>query len=88
MCFDSPVIQKIRQDCSKEFAKFEMCLRENQDKPTSCSPQVARFLGCAESVDLSGLGKSLLELALHSCECRRLKHKKKFLILIFRMLGI
>uniref|UniRef100_A0AAQ5YES1 IMS import disulfide relay-system CHCH-CHCH-like Cx9C domain-containing protein n=1 Tax=Amphiprion ocellaris TaxID=80972 RepID=A0AAQ5YES1_AMPOC len=51
-----PVIQKIRQDCSKEFVEFERCLRENQDKPTSCSPHVARFLGCAETVDLSGVG--------------------------------
>lgn len=61
---DSPVIQKIRQDCSKEFVEFERCLRENQDTPTSCSPHVARFLGCAETVDLSGVGKSLLGLAL------------------------
>ncbi|CAJ1075260.1 coiled-coil-helix-coiled-coil-helix domain-containing protein 5 [Xyrichtys novacula] len=50
-----PVIQKIRQDCSKQFVEFEQCLRENQHQPTSCSPHVARFLGCAETVDLSGL---------------------------------
>ncbi|XP_026181967.1 coiled-coil-helix-coiled-coil-helix domain-containing protein 5 [Mastacembelus armatus] len=50
-----PVIQKIRQDCSAEFVKFENCLRENQDKPATCSPHVARFLGCAETVDLSGM---------------------------------
>ncbi|XP_028454415.1 coiled-coil-helix-coiled-coil-helix domain-containing protein 5 isoform X1 [Perca flavescens] len=50
-----PVIQKIRQDCSSEFVEFERCLRENQDKPTSCSQHVARFLGCAETVDLSGV---------------------------------
>ncbi|XP_073350762.1 coiled-coil-helix-coiled-coil-helix domain-containing protein 5 [Pagrus major] len=50
-----PVIQKIRQDCSKEFVEFERCLRENQDTPSSCSPHVARFLGCAETVDLSGV---------------------------------
>ncbi|KAK5856151.1 hypothetical protein PBY51_007767 [Eleginops maclovinus] len=49
-----PVIQKIRQECSGEFVEFERCLRENQDKPTSCSPHVARFLACAETVDLSG----------------------------------
>lgn len=63
ICFDSPVIQKIRQDCSKEFVEFEHCLRENQGTPTSCSTHVARFLGCAETVDLSGVGKSLLERA-------------------------
>ncbi|KAG7471577.1 hypothetical protein JOB18_000522 [Solea senegalensis] len=59
-----PVIQKIREDCSKEFVEFERCLRENQDKPASCSPHVARFLGCAETVDLSGVGKSLLEITM------------------------
>uniref|UniRef100_A0AAQ4RA19 IMS import disulfide relay-system CHCH-CHCH-like Cx9C domain-containing protein n=1 Tax=Gasterosteus aculeatus aculeatus TaxID=481459 RepID=A0AAQ4RA19_GASAC len=53
-----PVIQKIRQDCSREFVDFERCLRENPDKPTSCSSHVARFLGCAETVDLSGVGES------------------------------
>lgn len=58
MCLDSPVIQKIRQDCSKEFVAFEQCLRENQGTPASCSPQVARFLTCAETVDLSDVGKS------------------------------
>ncbi|XP_028310772.1 coiled-coil-helix-coiled-coil-helix domain-containing protein 5 isoform X2 [Gouania willdenowi] len=50
-----PVIQKIRQDCSKQFVEFERCLRENADTPASCSPQVARFLSCAETVDLSGV---------------------------------
>uniref|UniRef100_A0A1A8MRC8 Coiled-coil-helix-coiled-coil-helix domain containing 5 n=2 Tax=Nothobranchius TaxID=28779 RepID=A0A1A8MRC8_9TELE len=50
-----PVIQKIRQDCSQEFVKFEQCLRENQDSPTTCTPHVSRFLGCAETVDLSGV---------------------------------
>uniref|UniRef100_A0A8D3DR70 IMS import disulfide relay-system CHCH-CHCH-like Cx9C domain-containing protein n=1 Tax=Scophthalmus maximus TaxID=52904 RepID=A0A8D3DR70_SCOMX len=59
-----PVIQKIRQDCSKEFVEFERCLRENQDQLTSCSPHVARFLGCAEKVDLSEVGKSLMSLKL------------------------
>lgn len=63
---DSPVIQKIRQDCSKQFVEFERCLRENQDKPTSCSPHVARFVGCAETVDISGVGKSRVELAGHN----------------------
>ncbi|KAI3359716.1 hypothetical protein L3Q82_014092, partial [Scortum barcoo] len=66
-----PVIQKIRQDCSTEFVEFERCLRENQDKPTSCSSYVARFLGCAETVDLSGVGKSLLKLATHNSRYRR-----------------
>lgn len=60
------MIQKIRQDCSKEFVEFERCLRENQDKPTSCSPHVARFVACAETVDISEVGKSLLEMAIHS----------------------
>ncbi|XP_021481576.2 coiled-coil-helix-coiled-coil-helix domain-containing protein 5, partial [Oncorhynchus mykiss] len=50
-----PVIQKIRTDCSKEFTEFEHCLRENQNSPTSCSVHVARFLGCAETVDLAGV---------------------------------
>ncbi|XP_034046870.1 coiled-coil-helix-coiled-coil-helix domain-containing protein 5-like [Thalassophryne amazonica] len=49
-----PVIQKIRQGCSKEFAEFESCLSENQNKLSTCSPHVTRFLSCAESVDLSG----------------------------------
>lgn len=52
----SPVIQKIRQECSNEFVEFERCLREHQGQPVSCSPHVARFLGCAETVDLSGVG--------------------------------
>ncbi|KAL3986933.1 carbohydrate 6-sulfotransferase 2 [Sarotherodon galilaeus] len=51
----SPVIQKIRQECSSEFVEFERCLREHQGQPASCSPHVARFLGCAETVDLSGV---------------------------------
>uniref|UniRef100_A0AAZ3SUH1 IMS import disulfide relay-system CHCH-CHCH-like Cx9C domain-containing protein n=1 Tax=Oncorhynchus tshawytscha TaxID=74940 RepID=A0AAZ3SUH1_ONCTS len=50
-----PVIQKIRTDCSKEFTEFEHCLRENQNSPTFCSVHVARFLGCAETVDLAGV---------------------------------
>ncbi|KAI9539366.1 hypothetical protein NQZ68_005446 [Dissostichus eleginoides] len=50
-----PVIQKIRQECSGVFVEFERCLRENPDVPASCSPHVARFLACAESVDLSGV---------------------------------
>ncbi|XP_037649225.1 coiled-coil-helix-coiled-coil-helix domain-containing protein 5 [Sebastes umbrosus] len=49
-----PVIQKIRQGCSTEFVDFERCLRENPNNPTPCSTHVARFLGCAETVDLSG----------------------------------
>uniref|UniRef100_A0A3B5LQT2 IMS import disulfide relay-system CHCH-CHCH-like Cx9C domain-containing protein n=1 Tax=Xiphophorus couchianus TaxID=32473 RepID=A0A3B5LQT2_9TELE len=48
-----PVIQKIREDCSTEFEKFEQCLKDNLTSPTSCSPHVTRFLGCADSVDLS-----------------------------------
>ncbi|XP_062264827.1 coiled-coil-helix-coiled-coil-helix domain-containing protein 5 isoform X1 [Platichthys flesus] len=52
-----PVIQKIRQDCSQQFVEFERCLKENQNQPTSCSAHVARFLGCAETVDISGVGK-------------------------------
>ncbi|XP_063328148.1 coiled-coil-helix-coiled-coil-helix domain-containing protein 5 [Pelmatolapia mariae] len=50
-----PVIQKIRQECSNEFVEFERCLREHQGQPASCSPHVARFLGCTETVDLSGV---------------------------------
>uniref|UniRef100_H3C497 IMS import disulfide relay-system CHCH-CHCH-like Cx9C domain-containing protein n=1 Tax=Tetraodon nigroviridis TaxID=99883 RepID=H3C497_TETNG len=58
-----PVIQKIRQGCSKEFVDFERCLRENQDNPTSCSPHVARFVACAETVDISGVVHSKDETA-------------------------
>lgn len=54
----SPVIQKIRQDCASEFVQFERCLRENQDTPTSCSPHVARFVACAETVDITQVCKS------------------------------
>ncbi|NP_001297900.1 coiled-coil-helix-coiled-coil-helix domain-containing protein 5 [Esox lucius] len=54
-----PVIQKIRSDCSKEFAVFDSCLRENPTSPTSCSAHVARFLGCAETVDLAGVGNQV-----------------------------
>lgn len=43
---------------------FERCLRENQDNPTSCSPHVARFVACAETVDIGGAGKSLLDLSI------------------------
>lgn len=58
----SPVIQKIKQDCSQEFVKFEQCLKENQDTPNSCTAQMSRFLGCAETVDLSGVCKLLQEM--------------------------
>lgn len=64
ICKTSPVIQKIRQGCSKEFVDFERCLRENQDNPTSCSPHVARFVACAETVDISGVGKSLMDSSM------------------------
>lgn len=64
ICAISPVIQKIRQGCSKEFVDFERCLRENQDNPTSCSHHVARFVACAETVDIGGVGKSLEELSM------------------------
>lgn len=63
-CENSPVIQKIRQGCSKEFVDFERCLRENQDNPSSCSPHVARFVACAETVDVGGVGESLKELSM------------------------
>ncbi|XP_054615765.1 coiled-coil-helix-coiled-coil-helix domain-containing protein 5 isoform X1 [Dunckerocampus dactyliophorus] len=63
-----PVIQKIRQDCSKEFVEFEKCLRENQGTPASCSAHVARFLGCAETVDLNGMGKPWLQTIYDSCK--------------------
>lgn len=56
---ESPVIQKIRQDCSSQFVQFERCLRENQESPTSCSSHVARFVACAETVDISEVCKSL-----------------------------
>ncbi|XP_037545016.1 coiled-coil-helix-coiled-coil-helix domain-containing protein 5 [Nematolebias whitei] len=50
-----PVIQKIKQDCSQEFVKFEQCLKEYQDTPNTCTAQMSRFLGCAETVDISGI---------------------------------
>lgn len=53
-----PVIQKIRRDCSSEFVDFEKCLRQNQDRPDSCSRHVARFVACAETVDLSKIDTS------------------------------
>lgn len=64
ICDNSPVIRKIRQACSKEFVDFERCLRENQDNPTSCSPHVARFVACAETVDIPGVGKSMMKLSV------------------------
>ncbi|KAI4882416.1 hypothetical protein NFI96_025177, partial [Prochilodus magdalenae] len=51
-----PVIQKIRTDCAGEFSEFERCLRENQASAQTCSPHVVRFLACAETVDIKGLG--------------------------------
>ncbi|XP_063043695.1 coiled-coil-helix-coiled-coil-helix domain-containing protein 5 [Engraulis encrasicolus] len=48
-----PVIQKIRTDCAGEFMQFERCLRENQSDAQVCSAQVARFIACAETVDIS-----------------------------------
>ncbi|XP_030646804.1 coiled-coil-helix-coiled-coil-helix domain-containing protein 5 [Chanos chanos] len=47
-----PVIRKIRTDCAGEFTEFERCLRENQASVETCSPYVARFLACAETVDI------------------------------------
>ncbi|KAJ7992090.1 hypothetical protein DPEC_G00274950 [Dallia pectoralis] len=52
-----PAIQKIRSDCSNEFAMFDRCLRENATSPSSCSADVVRFLGCAETVDLASVGE-------------------------------
>ncbi|KAI1884310.1 hypothetical protein AGOR_G00225110 [Albula goreensis] len=51
-----PVIQKIRSDCAAEFSQFECCLREHQTAVNSCSAHISRFMACAESVDLSGIG--------------------------------
>ncbi|KAJ8254057.1 hypothetical protein COCON_G00206690 [Conger conger] len=51
-----PVIQKIRSGCAGEFTEFERCLREHQAAVGSCSTQVRRFLACAETVDLAGVG--------------------------------
>ncbi|KAG7317308.1 hypothetical protein KOW79_019606 [Hemibagrus wyckioides] len=50
-----PVIRKIRADCAGEFAEFERCLRENQSSAQACSSHVARFLACANTVDITGL---------------------------------
>ncbi|XP_017557062.1 coiled-coil-helix-coiled-coil-helix domain-containing protein 5 isoform X1 [Pygocentrus nattereri] len=54
-----PVIKKIRTDCAGEFAEFERCLRENQASAQTCSPHVVRFLACAETVDIKGLGNAV-----------------------------
>ena len=37
--------------------RFERCLRENQTAAQACSPEVARFAACAETVDISALGE-------------------------------
>ncbi|XP_062388870.1 coiled-coil-helix-coiled-coil-helix domain-containing protein 5 isoform X2 [Sardina pilchardus] len=52
-----PVIQKIRTDCAGQFMEFERCLRENQSSAQACSPHVARFVVCAESVDISAVAE-------------------------------
>ncbi|KAJ8373184.1 hypothetical protein AAFF_G00270170 [Aldrovandia affinis] len=54
-----PVIQKIRADCTGEFAEFDRCLREHQAAVGSCSAQISRFLACAETVDLAGVGAAV-----------------------------
>ncbi|KAG5832776.1 coiled-coil-helix-coiled-coil-helix domain-containing protein 5 [Anguilla rostrata] len=51
-----PAIQKIRSDCAGQFTEFERCLREHQAAVGSCSTHVTRFLACAETVDLTGVG--------------------------------
>lgn len=53
----SPVIRKIRTDCADDFSVFERCLRENQSSSETCQPHITRFLACAETVDISGLGE-------------------------------
>ncbi|XP_066563884.1 coiled-coil-helix-coiled-coil-helix domain-containing protein 5 [Amia ocellicauda] len=52
-----PVIQLIRSQCSSQFSEFERCLRDNQDSASRCSAHVSRFLACAETVDITALGK-------------------------------
>ncbi|XP_028842084.1 coiled-coil-helix-coiled-coil-helix domain-containing protein 5 [Denticeps clupeoides] len=52
-----PVIRKIRTDCAGEFTQFERCLRENQASAAACSPQVTRFMACAETVDIGSIEK-------------------------------
>ncbi|XP_026873090.2 coiled-coil-helix-coiled-coil-helix domain-containing protein 5 [Electrophorus electricus] len=54
-----PVIRKIRTDCAGEFREFERCLQENQASAQTCSTHVVRFLTCAESVDINGLGNAV-----------------------------
>lgn len=53
----SPVIRKIQADCADQFSLFERCLRENQSSAETCQPHIARFLACAETVDISELGE-------------------------------
>lgn len=54
------MIQKIRTDCAEQFMQFERCLRENQTAAQVCSPQVARFVACAETVDIGAVGELYL----------------------------
>ncbi|XP_056609664.1 coiled-coil-helix-coiled-coil-helix domain-containing protein 5 [Triplophysa dalaica] len=53
-----PVIRKIQADCADQFSLFERCLRENQSSAETCQPHIARFLACAETVDISELANS------------------------------
>lgn len=61
------MIQKIRTDCAGEFMQFERCLRENQTAAQVCSPQVARFVACAETVDIGAVGELCLFVFNHLC---------------------
>ncbi|KAE8619741.1 hypothetical protein XENTR_v10009958 [Xenopus tropicalis] len=49
----SPVIQRIRSQCSEPFGAFEQCLKENQASVENCTKHVTDFLRCAESVKLT-----------------------------------
>lgn len=40
--------------------QFERCLRENQTAAQVCSPQVAHFVACAETVDIGAVGELYL----------------------------
>ncbi|XP_040202300.1 coiled-coil-helix-coiled-coil-helix domain-containing protein 5 isoform X1 [Rana temporaria] len=54
LCTSShPIIQKIRSQCVEPFTAFEQCLKLNPTAVEKCSPHVADFLKCAESVKVT-----------------------------------
>ncbi|XP_059728226.1 coiled-coil-helix-coiled-coil-helix domain-containing protein 5 isoform X4 [Haemorhous mexicanus] len=46
----SPLVRRIRRDCSDSFGAFERCLRERPRSAAECGPHVSQFLLCAQNV--------------------------------------